>query len=112
MEHQPDGVDVGLVASEGLRRLAAADIPELCSSIAGSRNENVLVGAERQADICIVRHSDLGHAGEVVPYLITSPVWSLNSTNRTPASMSQSMQVMSPEEVTIWRSLRKRQQLR
>lgn len=34
-------------------------------------------------------------------YLITSPVWSLNSMTRTPASISQSMQVMSPELVTI-----------
>jgi hypothetical protein len=45
-------------------------------------------------------------------YLITSPVWSLNSITRIPASTSQSMQVMSPELVTICRSLMNRQQLR
>src|SRR5690554_2438699 len=45
-------------------------------------------------------------------YLITSPVWSLNSMSLIPASRSQSMQLMSPLDVKICRSLRKRQQER
>lgn len=38
-----DGVDVGLVAGKGLDGLAGADVPELGESIAGTRNEGVLV---------------------------------------------------------------------
>ena len=39
-----DGVDVGLVASEGLDSLTSTNIPELGESIASTRDESVLVG--------------------------------------------------------------------
>lgn len=43
---------------------------------------------------------------------MTSPVWSLNSSDLMPASISHSMQDMSPELVMICRSEMKRQQER
>jgi hypothetical protein len=44
-----DCVDVGLMTSEGLSGLAAANIPELSARIAGSGDEGVVVGSEREA---------------------------------------------------------------
>lgn len=37
------------MTSEGLGGLATTNIPELGSSVASTRNEDVLVGSERQA---------------------------------------------------------------
>lgn len=39
-----NGVDVGLVTSKSLHSLAGTDIPQLGESVAGTGNENVLVG--------------------------------------------------------------------
>ena len=99
------------MTSESLSSLAT-DIPKLGRRVASTGDEDVLVGAQGQADGHVVRQAQKGKPTDASTYLITSPVWSLNSTTRTPASISHNMQVMSPEEVTIWRSLRKRQQLR
>ena len=50
MDDVRDGVDIGLMAGESLGRLAAADIPELRGRVACAGNEDILVGAKRQAD--------------------------------------------------------------
>lgn len=96
-----DRVDVRLVTSERLGSLAAADIPELRGRVTGTRNENVLIWSQRETWYIDQYGRFAKTKREQSAYLITSPVWSLNSTTRTPASMSQSMQVMSPELVTI-----------
>ena len=106
-----DRVDVRFVSNEGLSSFAAPDVPQLCRSITGAGDEGILARCKGQAgDLCIRICGDGGTMA--VTYLITSPVWSLNSMTLTPASISHNMQVMSPLLVTIWRSLMKRQQLR
>lgn len=87
------------MAGEGLSRTTAADIPELGSGVASTGDKYVLAGAKGQTTEIDEYESEI--KGPREKYLMTSPVWSLNSTTRTPASMSQSMQVISPEEVTI-----------
>ena len=42
-----DGIDIGLVASEGLHGFACSDIPDLGSCVAGTRDKEVGVGCER-----------------------------------------------------------------
>lgn len=44
-----DGVDVRLVTGEGLHGLARSNVPHFRRGVAGSRDEDVLVGAEREA---------------------------------------------------------------
>lgn len=38
-----DGIDIGLVASEGLDCLAGPHVPQFCESIAGSRDKHIRV---------------------------------------------------------------------
>jgi len=45
-----DGVDVRVVATKGLDALASSDVPNLGGSVAGTRDEDVLVGVKRQAN--------------------------------------------------------------
>lgn len=110
-------IDVGFMSNEGLGSLSASNVPEFGGGITGARYKDVLIGAEGQTKgkkmLSISDEEiDKGVKMQSFAYLITSPVWSLNSITRTPASMSQSIQVMSPEEVTIWRSLMNLQQER
>jgi hypothetical protein len=47
--HLRDGIDIGLVASEGLSGLATSNVPELGAGVACSRDKGVVVRSKRQA---------------------------------------------------------------
>jgi len=59
-----DGIDVGLVAGKGLDGLPGADVPELGESIAGTRDESVLIcGIEADAHDIAQMVGKLDHLG-------------------------------------------------
>lgn len=47
-----DGVDIGLVASEGLDTATGSEVPDFCSRIASSRDKESLVRRESQTVRC------------------------------------------------------------
>lgn len=88
------------MTSESLCSSSCANIPEFRRGIASTGNENIAIARSKGQAKVEINISNMNGKTET-NYLITSPVWSLNSMTRTPASISQSMHVISPELVTI-----------
>lgn len=86
-----NGVDIGFVTSKGLDSLAGTDIPKFSEGIAAPETKTFWLVGLMLMDM-------------------TSPRWSANSVTLEPVSISHSIQVMSPDEVRMRRSLMKRQQ--
>lgn len=116
----PDGVDVALVASEGLSALGFSDVPQLGGEVARPRDEKLEVRGHRQGHAVPLVPSEDGFLG---PRLNVPQHAEKRTEQRRLLSArlkrsggggggvrGGSHQVQSPELVRISLSLRKRQQ--